>query len=140
MSKPPKHFYYMYVGPYPVTVVFAPNARAWDRAVKKFNIRDAGPYPENAGKCLICWPENRDVTNTRAINMVIVVTVDTTDESITPSQLAGICAHEATHVWQFMVEMIGEENPSYEFEAYTIQSLTQGLLDSIRRYRKACKK
>lgn len=52
----------------------------------------------------------------------------------TTAELAGILAHEATHIWQFIKEELGERNPSVEFEAYSIGNITQGLLE---RYKNA---
>jgi hypothetical protein len=42
-----------------------------------------------------------------------------------PAELVGLAAHESTHAWQNLCEEMGEKSPSTEFEAYTIQSITQ---------------
>lgn len=47
------------------------------------------------------------------------------------TQVLALLAHEATHIWQDFVEHIGEENPSSEFEAYALQSITQALFVSL---------
>lgn len=56
--------------------------------------------------------------------------------NITPIQIAGILVHEAVHVWQHFCKRIGEDDPSFEFEAYSIQSIAQALMqayaDSIK--------
>lgn len=36
--------------------------------------------------------------------------------------------HESVHIWQDVKSDIGEDNPSEEFEAYAIQSISQGLI------------
>lgn len=46
--------------------------------------------------------------------------------------LIGLLAHEATHVWQWFCEHIGEDEPSKEFEAYAIEVLTKRLLIAYR--------
>jgi hypothetical protein len=38
--------------------------------------------------------------------------------------------HEAVHVWQFHCENIGEREPSIEFEAYSIQAVSQFLMEA----------
>ena len=43
------------------------------------------------------------------------------------SEVMGICAHEATHVWQSVKEYIGERRPGEEQEAYFIQHVSQNL-------------
>ena len=44
--------------------------------------------------------------------------------------LAGLLAHEATHVWQEICECINEDEPSREFEAYSVQHIAQELMQA----------
>jgi hypothetical protein len=44
-----------------------------------------------------------------------------------------LLAHEAVHIWQVCMEEFGEHNPSPEFEAYSIQQITQNLLEDYKR-------
>lgn len=41
----------------------------------------------------------------------------------------GIIFHEAVHIWQHLKERMGEEAPSVEFEAYSIQKIGEDLLN-----------
>jgi hypothetical protein len=43
------------------------------------------------------------------------------------SEVIGLIAHEAMHVWQETKQFIGEPNPSKEFEAYAVQNIVQEL-------------
>lgn len=43
-------------------------------------------------------------------------------------QIAGMLVHEAVHVWQYHCRSIGEREPSWEFEAYSIQAIAQRLM------------
>jgi hypothetical protein len=38
--------------------------------------------------------------------------------------------HEAVHVWQFICRVIGEDDPGIETEAYSIQHITEMLIDA----------
>jgi hypothetical protein len=51
----------------------------------------------------------------------------------TIEQIHAILTHEAVHIWQVCMEEIGEHTPSYEFEAYSIQSITQSLLEDYKK-------
>ena len=44
-------------------------------------------------------------------------------------EVHGLLLHEAVHIWQELKEKMGEESPSVEFEAYSIQALAQDLFD-----------
>lgn len=50
----------------------------------------------------------------------------------TKGQIHALIAHEAVHVWQVICEELGETSPSMEFEAYSIQQITQNLLESYQ--------
>lgn len=53
-----------------------------------------------------------------------------------------LLVHEAVHVYQQVRDWMNEAKPSIEFEAYSIQSISQRLIDDYDRQRKAyqCKK
>jgi hypothetical protein len=51
-------------------------------------------------------------------------------EGVTGVQIAALLVHEAVHVWQQFCERIGEDKPSAEFEAYSIQSIAQALMQA----------
>lgn len=45
-----------------------------------------------------------------------------------PVAVAGLMVHEAVHVWQRHMQAIGEDEPSLEFEAYSIQAISQAFM------------
>ena len=45
-------------------------------------------------------------------------------------EIVGLLTHEATHIWQSIRDRIGERNPGAEFEAYSVQWITQQLIES----------
>lgn len=42
-------------------------------------------------------------------------------------EIYGLLLHEAVHVWQKIKKLMGEKEPSSEFEAYSIQAIAQDL-------------
>jgi len=46
-------------------------------------------------------------------------------------QVAGLLVHEAVHAFQRFCCSIGETDPSSEFEAYSIQAISQALLQAF---------
>ncbi|QHJ00113.1 hypothetical protein GT347_20295 [Xylophilus rhododendri] len=45
-------------------------------------------------------------------------------------QVAAMLVHEAVHIWQRFLLDIGEDQPSAEFEAYSIQAISQRLMEA----------
>ena len=43
-------------------------------------------------------------------------------------QVYSLLVHEAVHIWQCIKRHIGEDEPSKEFEAYSIQRISQSLM------------
>lgn len=48
-------------------------------------------------------------------------------------QIVALLAHEAMHIWREIREIIGERDPSSEFEAYSVQSIVQHLVSQYMR-------
>jgi hypothetical protein len=51
-------------------------------------------------------------------------------EGINGIQVAAMLVHEAVHIFQNFCESIGERTPSAEFEAYSIQAISQRLMEA----------
>lgn len=49
----------------------------------------------------------------------------------TLAELCGLMAHEAVHIFQELCAVRGEKEPSKEFQAYTIQHITQQLIQEL---------
>lgn len=71
--------------------------------------------------------------------IVIIVCIDGWEKR-EPIEIVGLLIHEAVHIWQWFKEHIGEEHPSKEFEAYSIQMLSQELMDIFSKTQADIKK
>lgn len=70
----------------------------------------------------------------RGKEIAIVCVGDT--EGHTKHAVYGLLVHEATHIWQGIKGLIGEDAPSKEFEAYAMQWLAQELMHGYETERK----
>lgn len=107
----------------PVDIAFCPSKEAWNRARKRYRI-DA-EYPEIAGYGGRCQLFRNDETHTA----IIVVWVSHSSERDAMEVISTI-VHEAVHVWQFICQVIGETDAGMEIEAYSIQRITEMLIDA----------
>ncbi|GEA69115.1 hypothetical protein PA3_32730 [Acinetobacter pittii] len=57
----------------------------------------------------------------------IVQLGDTSERNLI--EVYGLLLHEAVHVWQKIKKLMGEREPSVEFEAYSIQAIAQDLFE-----------
>lgn len=64
-----------------------------------------------------------------------IVQIGNTD-GISSIAVQGLIIHESVHVWQSIRSFIGEDYPSREFEAYSIQRISQDLLWSYQELTK----
>ncbi len=61
-----------------------------------------------------------------------IVCLDLTEkEHIT--EIYGLLVHEGVHVWQDIMNELGEDKPSSEFEAYSLQTIVQKLIEEYHR-------
>lgn len=54
----------------------------------------------------------------------------------TRNQVFSLIVHEAAHVWQRTKEVMGEESPGREIEAYALQNITHELFDLFDQLKK----
>lgn len=47
------------------------------------------------------------------------------------AEIHALLCHEAVHVWRKICELLGEDEPSSEFEAYAIQMITLNLIKEL---------
>jgi len=90
-----------------------------------FMLREIGIPREEAG----FWITPRASATTHHIPSkdTILVCVDPNAEGSSIA-IAALIVHEAVHVFQHFMSSMGEKEPSEEFMAYTIQSISQRLM------------
>lgn len=116
---------FMQTGPYPVEVAFCICPKDWVREMKRRGEKCAlEPFPKADGNVF----RFRHLTTGATF---IVVTFSPALRKRTLIERCGVVAHEATHVWQFIVEHINEEGTGWEVEACAIQWITQFLLEQL---------
>lgn len=49
----------------------------------------------------------------------------------TKAEINALLVHEAVHIWQACRESMGEGAPGSEFEAYSIQAISQALMEAV---------
>ncbi len=105
----------------------ATNEKNFYKEIKKFKI-ERGDIPY--------WVKPSSAATTHFLSAkggkrAAIVCIDPKDaKQYTGVQVAALLVHEAVHIWQAFSRDIGETEPSSEFEAYSIQWLSQELLNA----------
>jgi hypothetical protein len=105
---------------------FCPDKKSWKQTMKYLAAEDE-PYPTTAGRATF-------ITSEKLKQKCCVVTIEENDRCL--EEVIGLIVHEALHVWQKIAEDLGELEPSHEFEAYSVQQITQDLLQAYFDTRK----
>jgi hypothetical protein len=114
---------------FPVYYGFCPSAHAWDREMRRLDVKTSSSYPVADGKC-------STFSNKEGTSLFLVTIADALDAKDDPVAIVGLLVHEAVHVWQGLCRVIGEDEPSSEFEAYVIQHVTSELIEAYAKTRK----
>lgn len=89
------------------------------KAFKRLNVPPSR-FPGERGATTFFVKHRRGDTAIVAVNVA----------GCTPIQIAALLCHEAVHIKQEICLLWGETNPSPEFEAYTVQTIAQELMES----------
>lgn len=79
-------------------------------------------YPDSGAECQFVFTEGK-------LTDCVVILIERGDSIDNAASLV----HEAVHIWQEFCNSIGEEKPSSEFEAYTIQYIATRLFHAYRQ-------
>jgi hypothetical protein len=109
----------------PVYYCLCKNKKTFKKALKYLNIKkkDRPDFLKNEwSHATVHYFENDGKTTA-------IVCIGNCDNR-TPSEIIGLLIHEAVHIWQEVKYKLGENNPSKEFEAYSIQCIAQRLIEA----------
>lgn len=104
-----------------LNVAYCGDEKAWHTVTKRLKLPD--PYPASAGQA---WLIDHEKTKTRFDCVIVTVK----RPRVCTPEVAGVCTHEATHVWQWLAGEMEEDKPSIEFEAYSIEAIAVALLQA----------
>lgn len=113
----------------PIFYGFCPSEAAWRRELARLGAA-ASPYPPT----LACCTEFES-PDPKAAKRSYLVTLSDSCDGDEPELVIGLIVHEAAHVWQGARDVMGERDPSPEFEAYALQYIVLNLLSAYRRTR-----
>lgn len=92
-----------------------------DKACKVLKLKHYDEFPKSGADCrLISYKD-------QPLCIVCVASV----KGFSKHQINALLCHEAVHVWQYFCDDIGEKNPGIETEAYSIQKITQNLMEEF---------
>lgn len=111
---------------FPLYYGFCPDEKSWHAEMKRLDVKEHVPYPEADG-CVY------EFTNSDKQTCAIVTINKKFDGD--KKAVRDILFHESVHVWQIMTQVMGEENPSIEFEAYSIQAIASNILEAYDKSR-----
>ena len=117
-----KRVKYYDIGPYPVYFGFTTDPDAFTRELKRLKVREQVPFTVRGLS---------GSTHVFQKGHTLVVIVCIKPKKMPREQLYGLIVHEAVHVWQAVLEQIGDETTSDEVEAYSIQYIAQCMIREV---------
>ncbi len=112
----------LFRGPYYCLVT---TEKLFKKELKRLGIKGGLSYTQNEASNATCYEfENNGKTS-------FIVTIKGW-QGVDPIEVAGLIVHEATHIKQHVMRIIGEKNPSNEFEAYMMQNIAANLMQCFR--------
>lgn len=116
----------MPMGPYPVEVSLCLDAKDWDRTMRRECPGEKiGAFPAADHEAQV-----RNFTDDNGAMWLVIVFA----ESLKNRPLwerASIVVHEATHIWQYIVEHIAEDCTNWEIEALHVQWVSKWLFEQL---------
>lgn len=99
----------------------------YERETKRLGVEAASPFLIDGKPATTHFLHPKDDSTTA---VAIVCLGDMCERD--PITIATLLVHEAVHVWQYECELMGEDKPGSEIEAYAIQRISTNLLRAYR--------
>lgn len=112
--------------PLPVQLALFVDEASYLREMRRLKVKNPPQFVPNDARACCHYFENDKTFCT-------YVTVCLNREKVAGRsgvEIAAVIVHEAVHVWQECVGYIGEKKPCREFEAYSIQHISEQLMKS----------
>jgi len=116
-------------GPFPIMVGYASSEKRFYREMKRLGIKDPLAFVTDGASAT-----THILSSTTSQTVCIVCLGSTKGKS--PAQVYALMVHEAVHCWQETRKAMREEEPSSEFEAYTIQHYAQRFMEEFAANRR----
>ena len=86
------------------------------------------PIPRRRGLTDCCDRDGAAVWHVEHKGRTLAIVAIEPSDDRSPTQTVGMLVHEAVHIWQQTMRLMGEKTPSDEFMAYGIQRIAQELM------------
>ena len=121
---------YLNIGCFPYVLRFCDSQKAWNREIKKLSADEASWTRRwcNAGTRATAW----QCIDTKGYCSYIVAFDRARLKGVRASVQAGVAAHEAVHVVDWIIERTGEGHAvGSEWHAYQVQEITEWLVRQL---------
>lgn len=115
---------YIEMGPWPVHVGFTQDEKAFKAELERLGFEDVPDMISRNGG-------NAGTHRIPTAPITFIITMQPDIAQYEYRQIAGLLAHEATHVMRWFFKSIGENKPSAEAQAYFVQWILQGCLEIV---------
>lgn len=111
----------------PMYFGFTDDSKAFDQEMRRLEL-------ENPPSFFSSTPAvTYSLSNKKTGMTVCIVCMDKTRLKGDHNAMMALLVHEAVHVWQYALEAMNTQSSDCEFEAYTIQYLSQLMFDCVSK-------
>lgn len=99
------------------------NPADYQREMKRLKVADPSPFLIEGRPATTHFYSPKDDSTTAAA--IVCLNIPEGHDAIS---VAALIVHEAVHIWQYECELMGEDSPGDEVEAYGIQRISSNLM------------
>lgn len=113
----------------PMYFGFTTDGKAFDHEMRRLGVESPPSFVGGT------TARTHSIINKKTGKTVCIVCLDTSRLNGDRNAMLALLVHEAVHVWQYALEAMGTNGSDEEFEAYTIQYLSQLMFDHVSKRR-----